>query len=156
MKALRIFVAVLMLLGAANVAFAQGVTKDEVVEFVSSAVAYANEVGKEDALKEFSNRNGKFVKGELYIFAYDFNGTVIAHGGQPDLIGKNLIDMQDANGVKVIQELVKLAQNGEGWLQYLWPNPLADNKVEPKLGYVEKVDDTWFLGSGLYETSIKK
>lgn len=36
-----------------------------------------------------------------------------------------------------------------GWLSYHWENP-ATGQEEPKLGYVTKVDDTWFLGSGLY------
>ncbi|MDD5712122.1 MAG: cache domain-containing protein [Smithellaceae bacterium] len=126
-------------------------TKAEVVAFVKEAVAYAKENGKQKALKEFMNRKGPFVRGELYIYAYDFNGTVISHGGQPGLVGKNLIGMKDKNGVMVIQGLIKLAKSGGGWLRYLWPNPLHNNAVEPKLGYVEKVDDTWWLGSGMYE-----
>ena len=44
----------------------------------------------------------------------------------------------------------RLARGGSGWLYYTWPNPQHDNVQEPKLGYVEKVDDTWFLGSGTY------
>ena len=117
---------------------------------MEKAVNYAKVNGKEKALKEFTDKNGEFVKGELYIYAYDFEGTVIAHGGQPELVGKNLIGMKDANGVEVIKELVKLAKQGSGWLQYLWPNPLHNNKIEPKAGFVMKVDGTWFLGSGVY------
>jgi cytochrome c len=126
-------------------------SKAEVVAFVDKAVDYAKKNGKGKALKEFMNKKGEFVKGELYIYAYDFKGTVIAHGGQPDLVGKNLIDMKDKNGVMVIQGLIKLAESGGGWLKYLWPNPLDNNKIEPKLGYAKKVDDTWWLGSGIYE-----
>jgi cytochrome c len=126
-------------------------SKADVVTFVNKAVDYAKKNGKEKALKEFMNKKGAFVKGELYIYAYDFKGTVIAHGGQPDLVGKNLIDMKDKNGVMVIQGLIKLAKSGGGWLKYLWPNPLDNNKIEPKLGYAKKVDDTWWLGSGIYE-----
>jgi len=126
-------------------------TKAEVVAFVKSAVIYAKKNGKDKALKEFMNKKGQFIKGELYIYAYDFKGTVISHGGQPDLVGKNLIGMKDKNGVMVIQELIKLADKGSGWLEYSWPNPVHNNAIETKLGYVEKVDDTWWLGSGMYE-----
>ncbi len=126
-------------------------SKAEVVAFVKSAVAYAKKNGKDKALKEFMDKKGGFIKGELYIYAYDFKGTVISHGGQPDLVGKNLIGMKDKNGVMVIQELIKLAAKDSGWLEYSWPNPVHNNDVETKLGYVEKVDDTWWLGSGMYE-----
>ena len=71
--------------------------------------------------------------------------------GRAEIVGMNRTNIKDANGVFVIPELAKLAKNGGGWLKYLWANPLHNNKVEPKLGYVEKVDDTWFLGSGMYE-----
>ncbi len=125
-------------------------TQADVQAFVKKAVAYAKEHGKDAALAAFTAPGGEFHDGQLYIYAYDFSGTVIAHGGNPALVGKNLIDMTDPNGVHVIQELVRLARGGGGWLYYTWPNPEHDNAEEPKLGYVEKVDDTWFLGSGTY------
>jgi cytochrome c len=154
-------IALIVLIGMmmAGIAWAKDVavptTRDEVVSFVKEAVAFAKENGKEAALKEFMKRDGKFVRGELYIFAYDFSGTVIAHGGQPDLVGKNLIDMKDPNGVMILKEIIKLAKGKGGWLDYDWPNPLHGNAVEPKSGYVLKVDDTWFLGSGLYTPKQK-
>ncbi|MFA7304749.1 MAG: hypothetical protein WC015_09620, partial [Methanoregula sp.] len=49
-------------------------TRGELVAFVDRAVAYAHTNGKERALFEFSNPNGSFVQGELYIYAYDFSG----------------------------------------------------------------------------------
>jgi polar amino acid transport system substrate-binding protein len=128
-------------------------SKYELAAFVERAVNYARVNGKATALREFMNPNGQFVKGELYIFAYDFQGTVLANGGQPELVGKNLIDMKDGNGVEVIKQLIKLAQQGGGWLRYLWPNPAHNNKIESKLSNVMKVDDSWFLGSGIYDSS---
>ena len=125
-------------------------TQADVQAFVKEAVAYARENGKEAALAAFTAPGGQFHRGQLYIYAYDFEGTVIAHGGDAALVGRNLIDMTDPNGVPVIKELVRLAKSGSGWLYYTWPNPAHDNVQEPKLGYVEKVDDTWFLGSGTY------
>jgi len=124
-------------------------TKEDVVDIVGEAVEYAKTNGKEKALAEFSNPKGLFNRGELYIFAYDFDGNVIAHGGNQAFIGQNLINMKDPNGVMVIQELIKQAKKGRGWLDYMWDNPQT-GKVEPKVGYVMKVDDTWWLGSGIY------
>jgi polar amino acid transport system substrate-binding protein len=131
-------------------------TKADVQAFVERAVAYAKANGKDAALKAFTQKGGEFHVGQLYIYAYDFSGRVIAHGGDAALVGKDLIGMTDPNGVKVIQELVRLATQGSGWLYYTWPNPAHENKQEPKLGYVVKVDDTWFLGSGTYGAAAIK
>jgi len=126
-------------------------TREEVVEFVDEAVEYAKKNGKEKALAEFTNPDGEFKRGELYIYAYDFSGNVLAHGGDSTLVNQNLIEYEDPNGIKVIQELVEIAQtSGSGWLSYTWENP-ETGKQESKLGYVVKVDDSWFLGSGTYE-----
>jgi signal transduction histidine kinase len=125
-------------------------TKADVQAFVEKAVSFAKANGKEAALAAFTQAGGEFHQGQLYIYAYSFDGTVIAHGGDAKLVGQNLIGMKDPNGVQVIRELVALAQRGSGWLYYTWPNPANNNQQEPKLGYVMKVDDTWFLGSGTY------
>lgn len=137
-------------------ASAQTPDRAEVKTFVKQAKAYAKANGKRAALATFTQSGGPFHQGELYIYAYDFDGTVIAHGGDPDLVGRNLMDMTDSNGVKVIEELAALARSGSGWLEYTWPNPQHANAEEPKLGYVEKVNDNWFLGSGVYPAQAKR
>lgn len=124
--------------------------REEVEAFVADAVEFARENGREKALAVFSDPNGEFTRGDLYIYAYDFNCVVIAHGGDQSLIGKDLTNYKDPNGLLVIQELRKLAEKGGGWLDYVWDNPETD-KQQQKYGYVEKVDDTWWLGSGYYE-----
>lgn len=48
------------------------VSREEMVKFVEEAAAFVGQIGKDAALKEFSNPKGKFVRanGELYIYAY--------------------------------------------------------------------------------------
>ena len=75
-----------------------GATREEMVAFVDEAVSYAKEHGRTAALAEFSNRNGAFVRGELYIYAYDFNGTTIAHPLNPEKIGVSRYDEPDTKG----------------------------------------------------------
>jgi len=125
-------------------------TRQQVVDFVNEAIRYAKANGRDKAVAEFNNPKGKFVRGELYIYAYDWNGIALANGGNPALAGQNLIDMTDPNGVKVIQQLIKVAKSGGGWVSYVWPYPKTKIN-EPKLGYANRVDDTWWLGSGMYE-----
>ena len=121
------------------------------VKFVEEAAAYVKEVGREAALKEFSNRKGKFVraKGELYIYAYDFKCVCRAHGFTPDLVGRDLTAKKDAHGMLVIQQLRNTARNGKGFVEFGWVDP-ATGKEGRKLGYVVKVDDSLWLGSGIY------
>lgn len=127
---------------------------EEMVAFVDSAVEYARINGKETALLEFDKKNGSFMKGDLYIYAYDFNGTVIAHPVNPELIGVNRLNEKDAHGDYFIRNLNDAALNGSGFVSYYYINPVHNNTVEQKLGYVKKVDDTWWLGSGVY--SVKQ
>ena len=128
------------------------ITKEQMVKFVEEAAAYVKEVGREAALKEFSNRKGKFVraKGELYIYAYDFKCVCRAHGFTPDLVGRDLTAKKDNQGLLVIQQLRDTAaRNGKGFVEFGWVDP-ATGKEGRKLGYVVKVDDSLWLGSGIY------
>jgi signal transduction histidine kinase len=135
---------------AASGAAPQNATKEEMVAFVREAVGYADQNGKEKALAEFSNRNGSFVRGALYIYAYDYNGTTIAHPVNPEKIGVNRINETDAEGNLFIRDLRQAAYNGTGFATYTYINPVHNNTIEEKLGYAMKVDDTWWLGSGIY------
>ena len=57
---------------------------------------------------------GRFVLGDLYIFALDFDGVIWAQGERPGLVGQNALDYQDATGKfanrEIIDKLKKLYQ----------------------------------------------
>jgi len=125
-------------------------SREDLVAFVDGAKDFALNTTKEEALRSFNDKNGKFVKGDLYIFAYDFASNCLALPTQPELIGTNRIDAEDPNGVEFIRDLIALAQRGEGFAYYLYPDPAKNMTEGLKLSYVTKVDDTWFLGSGIY------
>ncbi len=128
------------------------VSPEECIAFVKKAVAYIEANGKEKAFAEFSNTNGQFVKGSLYIFVYDLNGTSLAigNGNAGKMVGKNLIEMRDAEGVPLVKGMADLAKaKGRGWYDYHWPNPVTKT-VEPKSSYVEKVAD-YYVGAGIYK-----
>ncbi len=130
-------------------------SNETLVAFVESAVKYAKENGKEKALLEFSNPNGTFVWGELYIYAYDFNGTTIAHPFNPEMIGVNRLNETDAQGNLFIKDLMDAAIKGSGFVDFCYINPANNRTVEKKLGYVEKIDDDWWLGSGIYKGPLE-
>jgi cytochrome c len=104
-------------------------------QLVKTAAAYFDQNGRDSTFALISNPNGPFVKGDIYMFAYDFNGLVEAHGQNAALVGQNLIDLQDSRGKALIKELIEVAKTkGRGWVEYYWRNDF-------KRSYVEKVVD---------------
>lgn len=121
--------------------FAYASDKDDAKALVDEAVAYVNSQGKDKALAEFSKPKGTFDKGELYVFAYDLQATVIAHPKNAKLIGKNLLEVPDNEGKFFRKEIVELAKaKGFGWVDYKYMNP-ETKKPEPKTTYVQKAGD---------------
>lgn len=124
----------------------------EAEAMVKKAVAFLKANGKEKSFAEFSNPKGQFVDRDLYIFVYDMQGTnlAIGNGNASKMVGKNLIEMRDADGRYIIKGFIELLNaKGKGWFDYKWPNPVS-KAVEQKSGYVEKVDDM-IVGSGIYK-----
>jgi len=108
---------------------------------VEKAAAFVKANGKDAALKEFSKAKGQFDKGELYVFAYDMNATIVAHPKNPKLIGKNLMDVPDTDGKLFRKEIVETAKTkGSGWVDYKYLNP-ETKKVEANTTYVLKAGD---------------
>jgi signal transduction histidine kinase len=134
---------------------AQSPGVDGLVSFVKEAVAYARENGREKTLAEFNTRNGRFVRGELVVMAFDFNGTNLASPPYaPEVAANriNLINYQDPNGVNTIR-LMRDLSRGEGGFLYSVAKVNADGVMVyvPKINYAEPVDDTWWLFSGIVD-----
>jgi cytochrome c len=104
------------------------------------AVAHYKDI-KDPALADFS-RPGEFVDGELYVYVVSTAGVLLASGGpSSSVIGRNVADQPDALGKPFFREILDKAQgSGSGTVEYVWLNP-ADNKVERKVAYFQKVDD---------------
>ena len=130
------------------------IEKNRLMSFVDEATNYVKDNGKEKALLEFNNRSGSFVRGELYIFAYDFNGTNLAHPIRPDLVGHDQRNLLDINDVAIARNELALAKRGGGFMYLVFQNPIHENREELKLIYLKKVDDSLWLGSGTYLSNI--
>jgi signal transduction histidine kinase len=138
--------------GSATIApQATSTSNETLVAFVDSAAAYVQANGKENALRAFNDRNGSFFRGELYIYAYDFNGTTLAHPVNPEAVGKK---REGANGV-FVTEMAKVVKNGSGYYPLVYANPAHNQTLETKLCYGVKIDDTWWLGSGVYTGPVE-
>jgi cytochrome c len=126
-------------------------TAEEARALAERALVHIHDVGREQAFADFSRPDGGFVAGELYIFCQDISGVVVAHGGNPKLVGRNMSDVRGPDGRLANVEINHLGlTQGSGWLEFRWPNP-ATKRIELKAAYVLKVDDHTVCGSGYYK-----
>ena len=149
LKGLLAVTATSLLMAGAVQASEQG-TAAEAEAMVKKAVAYLKANGPEKAAEEFTN--GKTFKDrDLYVVYTEFGGKVLAHGGNPKLVGKNLTGMKDSDGNPFFQMLVDLAKGkGKGWSgNYRFLNPTTQ-KIESKAMYLESVGET-YIGVGVYK-----
>lgn len=85
-----------------------------------------------------------------YFFVYDQHGRNLMHPRQPELVGQDLWQLADGNGLLVIQALLRSASQGDGFQRYGWQKPSSGQMAE-KLAYVTQLQRWgWVLGTGLY------
>jgi hypothetical protein len=132
-------------------ASANASTGEQAQALAERAVAHIRDVGRAQAFADFSRPDGGFVEGELYVFCQDASGVVVAHGGNPKLVGRNMADVRGPDGRLANVEINHLGlTQGSGWLEFRWPNPVT-HRIELKAAYVLKVDDHTVCGSGYYK-----
>jgi len=125
-------------------------TPADAQEMVQKAYDYVKVNGKEKAFAAFHNPKGEFAKGELFIFAQDFHGVILAYGGNTAMVGQNLYESKDVNGKYLGKGMIDIAKTqGNGWYEYHFLNPHT-NVVQPKITYIQKVDD-YYLACGIYK-----
>ncbi|MGE5864740.1 MAG: cache domain-containing protein [Rhizobacter sp.] len=91
-----------------------------------------------------------------YFFVYDLNGRSLMHPRQPELVGTDLWDLRDDQGVPTIQHLVAKARAGGGFIKYQWRKPSTGQRVQ-KMGYVIALPKWgWMIGTGLYLDDIEQ
>jgi cytochrome c len=127
--------------------------KADAKALVESAVAMAKEKGLDATLAAVKDKNGPFVKGQLYIFAGSTEKTVlVAHPIAPQIVGKNQAKMRDVKGKYFFVEMMNAANGpGQGWVSYWWPKP-GEKKASEKEAFIMRVpnEKVWF-GCGFYK-----
>ena len=98
-------------------------------------------------------RGLKFGKNS-YFFVFDKDSNTIVHAGKPSLEGKNLSTLKDTRGLLVINELVKVAFGGGGFVEYYWDNPATKSEAL-KLSYADMLHEwDYMIGIGIYLDDI--
>ena len=111
------------------------------------------------ALQDFRTDEA-WKQGSIYLFIFDTDGVFIFHGDAPGLEGRNLIDLEDADGVRIVRDLIAAAAGGGGFVEYLWPDPVVAGDEEtgsPKVSYAlpySALDRDFVIGSGIFPGSV--
>ena len=127
-------------------------TAAEAKALVEKGLAHIKTSGIEKAADDFTAKDGKWQQKDLYIIILKFDGMMLANGANKALVGKNLLDMKDANGAPIVVQMRDIAKaKGSGWYDYYFSNPLS-KKIEPKSTYVVRIPDyEGFIGVGIYK-----
>jgi methyl-accepting chemotaxis protein len=88
-------------------------------------------------------------------YFYVYKGTVnAAHPVQKQLVGKDLGEAKDREGLLYVRELARVASAGGGFVTFVFPKPGMGD--QPKLGYAESIPGTPFwVGTGIYLDNIR-
>lgn len=91
--------------------------------------------------------------GTGYYFVY--RGTVVVSlGPKPKLEGRDLGDTKDVDGVPFVRDLARVAQDGGGFVDYVFPKPGFGDA--PKLSYAEMIPGTdMWIGTGVYIDDVE-
>jgi signal transduction histidine kinase len=126
-------------------------TRTELYDSVNQAVTYATANGKAKTIAEINNPRGQFVNGDLFVWAEDVNGTILADPYWKEGIGKNWMNYSDPYGAKTTVLNFNAMKSGTGFTHAMFPNTADGQKTSiPKLVYLKAVDDGWWIGSGVY------
>lgn len=131
-------------------------TQEELYTLVNRAVQFAKENGKERTLAEINNASGQFTNGDLFVWASDYDGVLLADPYLKDLVGKSLMNYTDSYGVKTTQVGISSMRNGTGFVHELFPDTSTGSQTPVmKLVYQKAVDDTWWIGGGIYGVEVR-
>jgi len=144
-----------VMLGAALVATAafadQRVTPKEAESMVRKAVVYIKATPRDKAMADITDPKGQFVDRELYLTVYKMDGTALAHGMNAKFVGKNMLELRDANGKEHIRERMEMAKTKASfWQDFTFINPV-NKKIEPKQMYCERTEDKLVVCGGIYK-----
>ena len=92
-----------------------------------------------------------------YIFIYKHDGTRVYYPLEKNTEGKKFYEFTDANGIKVIKELIDVSKkNTGGFVEYIWHKPNS-KKTAPKISYAKSYEPWgWTVGKGVYLDTIDK
>ena len=89
--------------------------------------------------------------GNEYLWINDMSPRMVMHPIKPELEGKDVAEMRDADGQPLFVSMIKVVHDqGQGFVDYKWAKP-GHNSAVGKVSYVKGFAPWgWVIGSGVY------
>ncbi len=136
--------------------------KKELKSFTQIAVSAINDLYNKDAADPAAQNAAKAILRTLsygedgYFFVVGHDGTMLMHPHQPELEGKNVLNVQDSQGVFIFKDLINQAtqETGNDFVRYVWEKPGQASEAK-KLSYGMSLPQwQWVVGTGFYIDDI--
>ncbi|MEP3055196.1 MULTISPECIES: cache domain-containing protein [Ascidiaceihabitans] len=85
-----------------------------------------------------------------FFFVYDYDGTNLVSPRQTERINQTFVNETDSEGTPVVDELIRIARQGDGYLTHLWSKP-STGKEARMITYVTSFPSwRWAVGTGVF------
>ena len=121
-------------------------TPEEAKAMAVKAAEYLRTAGPEKAFAEFTAKDSEWHDRDLYVSVEDAKSVLVAHGANPVLVGRSMIDLKDVDGNSISGQIQQVKDTG--WIHYKWQNPVT-KAVEPKTAFEVRVGE-YVVGVGAY------
>ncbi|MGD8264116.1 MAG: cache domain-containing protein, partial [Desulfobacterales bacterium] len=127
------------------------ITHFEPFDWLIGTGEYLDDVVR-DIQHEVLQRIGKITFGNKgYIFAGQWDGFSLSGPAK----GRNMIDITDVNGIKIVQQLIRVSKSGGGYVSYVMPKIDSDVTYK-KLSYTTAIPEwKWYVGAGVNVDKIE-
>ena len=132
------------------------VSVDEAIHLAGTLYDAYKETLSENALKQLIVKaisSLSYSSPYTHVFINDLNGNGIYYSGNPDFVGRNLLDLSDRNGNQVVKtEIDLINKNGGGFLCYDGGSMNGHHSgLRNKISYVKKFAPLgWYFGAKCY------
>ncbi len=152
-KKVAVFAAMAVVAFSGATAWAAGehASTKEAEAMVKKGIAFVKANGKDKGFAEITSKDGQFRDRDLYLMVLKTDGTMLAHGANPKLVGLNRWDAKGIDGRYASREMIEAAKGKNGtWTEYKYTNPVS-KKLEDKVQYCEHLDESSILCGGVFK-----
>jgi hypothetical protein len=103
---------------------------EEAKEMAEAAARHIQDVGIDQARKDFQDPSSRWIDRDLYVLAINDDYIAEVQVARPELIGENVYDFQDSQGKYTAREIVQTKDRR--WLSYVSPHPITGEPAEKK------------------------
>jgi hypothetical protein len=132
-------------------------TPQQIIDKVKEGAALVAKDGRA-AFGKFRGKDSPFIFAGTYIWIHDNQGTMQMHPVKPKMETRPLLGLKDTNGKAFFVDMNKVAAEGGGWVDYMWPKPGA-KEPSLKVSYVMEAkhgDEVFVVGCGVYDLTLEQ